>query len=332
MTKRFRVVITDYITDPEAVETVILGDLAEVVAANASSEDELAGIVEQADTLLVYHYLQLTEQTINRLARCRLIVRCGVGYDNVDIQAARARGIPVANVPDYGTEEVADSAIGLTLSLTRGIMLLDRRMREQRGAWTPTEAGALRRLRGRVFGIIGFGRIGKATALRAKALGLDVIFYDPYVPDGTDKALGVRRTETLELLLQAAHIVSLHCLHSAETHKLIDHKTLSQMQPGAYLINTARGACVALDDVLEALSSGHLAGVALDVLPQEPPDVHEALIRAWRDSSHPASDRLIVQPHAAFYSVEGLLDMRTKACENARRVLEGRPPRNIVNP
>jgi D-3-phosphoglycerate dehydrogenase/C-terminal binding protein len=332
MKKRFRVVITDYITDPETVETLMLGDVAEVVAANASNEKDLAGVVEQADTLLVYHYVHLTEQTISRLARCQLIVRCGVGYDNVDTQAARARGIPVANVPDYGTEEVADSAIGLTLSLTRGIALLDRRMREERGAWTPTEAGALRRLRGREFGIIGFGRIGKATALRAKALGMDVVFYDPYVPDGTDKSLGVRRTETLDELLQTAHIISLHCLHSAETHKLINHRTLSQMQPGAYLINTARGACVELDDVLDALTSGHLAGVALDVLPQEPPDVNEALIRAWRDSTHPASDRLIVQPHAAFYSVEGLLDMRVKACENVRRVLEGHPPRNIINP
>jgi D-3-phosphoglycerate dehydrogenase/C-terminal binding protein len=332
MTRRFRVVITDYITDPEQVETGILGDLAEIVAANASSEADLAGHVEEADALLVYHYLTVTERTINKLARCQLIVRCGVGYDNIDVVAARRRGIPVANVPDYGTEEVADSAIGLMLSLTRGITLLDRRMREQRGEWTPAEAGGLRRLRDRVFGIIGFGRIGKAAALRAKALGMHVLFYDPYVPDGTDKSIGVCRVESLDQLLAEAHVVSLHCLHSDETHQIINRQTLSQMQPGAYLVNTARGACVHLDDTLAALSSGHLAGVALDVLPQEPPDMDEALIHAWRDSSHPASDRLIVQPHAAFYSVEGLRDMRTKACHNVRRVLEGHPPRNIVNP
>ena len=332
MTKPHRVVITDYITDPETVEAGILGELAEVIAANAARESELFGKVEQADALLVYHYLNVTEQTIDRLERCQVIVRCGVGYDNVDIQAARRRGIPVANVPDYGTEEVADSAIGLRLSLTRGIMLLDRRMREKRGAWTPTEAGSLRRLRNRVFGAIGFGRIGKAAALRAKALGMDVVFYDPYVPDGTDKSLGVRRVESLDELLAAAHVVSLHCLLSEETHQIINRRTLGRMQPDSYLVNTARGACVNLDDVLDALSGSHLAGVALDVLPQEPPDVDEALIRAWRDSSHVASDRLIVQPHAAFYSVEGLLDMRSKACQNVRRVLEGHPARNIVNP
>ena len=210
--------------------------------------------------------------------------------------------------------------------------MLDRRMREVRGAWTPTEAGALRRLRGRVFGIIGFGRIGKATALRAKALGLEVIFYDPYVPDGTDKSLGVRRIETLDELLSQSHIVSLHCLHSEETHELINRATLGKMQDATYLVNTARGACVNLNDVLASISSGRLAGAALDVLPQEPPDVNEALIQAWRDSDHPASDRLIVQPHAAFYSVEGLRDMRVKACQNVRRVFEGHPARNIVNP
>jgi C-terminal binding protein len=328
---KFQIVITDYITDPDQVEMQILGDLADVIAAQAQCESDLAGLVEQADALLVYHYLSVTEQTISQLEKCRLIVRCGVGYDNVDVKAARRRGIPVANVPDYGTEEVADSAIGLTLSLTRGITVLDRRMREGRGAWTPTEAGALRRLRDRLFGIIGFGRIGKATALRAKALGMEVVFYDPYVPDGTDKSLGVRRIESLDELLQSAHVVSLHCPHSHETHQLINEQTLDRMQPGAYLVNTARGACVELNAVLAALTSGHLAGAALDVLPQEPPDVDEALIRAWRDSEHPASDRLLVQPHAAFYSVEGLLDMRVKACQNVRRVLEGHPPRNIVN-
>src|SRR5262249_10569208 len=153
---------------------------------------------------------------------CKLIVRCGVGYDNVDRVFARERGIPVANVPDYGTEEVADSAIGLTLALTRGITQLNSFLRDNVDkAWTyPYFAPALR-LRGRVFGVVGLGRIGTAAALRAKALGMDVVFYDPYKPDGFDKALGIRRADTLDDLLKQAFVVSLHCPLTPDTKGMI---------------------------------------------------------------------------------------------------------------
>jgi D-3-phosphoglycerate dehydrogenase/C-terminal binding protein len=325
-----KVVITDYVSDVTE-ESKVLGDLAQLTASMANAEEDLIGSVEDADALMVYHFIELTERVISRLDRCRLIVRCGVGYDNVDVQAARQYGIPVANVPDYGTEEVADSAIGLMLALTRGIALLERRMRAGRGAWSPTEAGPLRRLRGGVFGIVGLGRIGKATALRAKALGMDVVFYDPYIPDGTDKSLGIRRVETLGQLLNQSRVVSLHCPLTDETHHMIDRQTLAELPAGSYLVNTARGAVVDAAAVLDSLTAGHLAGAALDVLETEPPGEDEPLIAAWRDSSHPASERLIINPHAAFYSLDGLLDMRIKGAENIRRVLLGQEPRNVVN-
>ena len=204
-------------------------------------------------------------------------------------------------------------------------------MREGRGEWSPTEAGPLRRLRGSVFGIVGLGRIGKATALRAKALGMDVVFYDPYIPDGTDKSLGVRRVETLGELLGGSRVVSLHCPLTDETHHMINRQTLAQMPAGSYLVNTARGAVVDASAVLETLTAGHLGGAALDVLETEPPDQDDPLIVAWRDPTHPACDRLIINPHAAFYSLDGLLDMRVKGAQNIRRVLQGEPPRNVVN-
>ncbi len=325
-----KVVITDYVSDAEE-ESKVLGDLADVSVNMASAEEDLIGSVEDADALMVYHFVELTERVIGRLERCRLIVRCGVGYDNVDIQAARRHGIPVANVPDYGTEEVADSAIGLMLAMTRGFALLERRMREGRGAWSPTEAGPLRRLRGSLFGIVGLGRIGKATALRAKAMGMDVVFHDPYVPDGTDKSLGVRRVETLSELLGQSRVISLHCPLTAETHHMINRQTLAQMPEGSYLVNTARGAVVDAAAVLEKLTDGRLAGAALDVLETEPPEWDDPLIAAWRDPTHPAYDRLIINPHAAFYSLDGLLDMRVKGAQNIRRVLLGEAPRNVVN-
>jgi D-3-phosphoglycerate dehydrogenase/C-terminal binding protein len=312
-------------------ERRILGDVAEPVALNAQYEEELLGKVEDADALMLYHTLVLTERTIGRLRHCKLIVRCGVGYDNVDIAAARRHGIPVANVPDYGTEEVADSAIGLALSLTRGIHLLTGRLREQRGPWSHTQVRPLHRLRGRGFGVIGLGRIGTAAALRAKALGMDVLFHDPYVPDDRERALGIRRVETLAELLGQSYVVSAHCPLTAETRHLINRQTLAQMAPGSYLINTARGAVVDVLAVLDAVTAGHLAGAALDVLEQEPPPDDHPLVAAWRDPNHPAHDRIILNPHTAFYSEEGLLDMRIKGSENCRRVLLGQPPRNVVN-
>ncbi|WP_437203103.1 C-terminal binding protein [Planctomicrobium sp. SH664] len=328
---KLKVVITDFINPPLLHEERILGDLAEVSALNAFSEEDLVGRIEDADAIMLYHFLPLTRKTIDRLQRCRLIVRCGVGVDNVDREAARERGIPVANVPDYGTEEVADSAIGMLLTLARGIHYMNSNGQQERGIWTYEQVQPTYRLRNRVLGLIGMGRIGTATALRGKALGMRVLYYDPYTPDGRDKSLGIQRAETLEELLAEADIVSLHCPRTPETHHMINDSTLQLMKPGAYLVNTARGGVVDAHAVLRAIESGHLRGAGLDVLEVEPPDPADPLIRAWRDPAHPAYGRVIINPHAAFYSEEGLDDMRIKGSENCRRVLLGHFPRNVVN-
>jgi D-3-phosphoglycerate dehydrogenase/C-terminal binding protein len=160
---------------------------------------------------------------------------------------------------------------------------------------------------------------------------MDVQFYDPYLRDGMDRALGVRRVETLEELLGRSYVVTLHCPLTAETRHLINRDTLGQMAPGSYLVNTARGGVVDPLAVLEAVTAKRLAGAALDVLEHEPPPEDHPLLLAWRDPKHPAHDRIILTPHAAFYSEEGLLDMRIKGAENCRRVLLGQPARNVVN-
>ena len=151
--RRFQVMIADFINDDLPIEQQILGDIADVVALNAFSEADLRGRIEQADAIMLYHNLGMSRGTIERLERCKLIVRCGVGFDNVDYVLARSRGIPVANIPDYGTEEVADSAIGMLLAMTRGISLYNTRLREQPDPWMYTTAGKLVRLRGRVLGL-----------------------------------------------------------------------------------------------------------------------------------------------------------------------------------
>ncbi|MGD9721321.1 MAG: C-terminal binding protein [Pirellulales bacterium] len=332
MSRRPQVMITDFVAGPLEIERRVLGEVAEVVALDASSEAEIAGAIDEADAIMMYHTVSITAQTIHRLQHCKLIVRCGVGYDNVDWRLARERGIAVANVPDYGTEEVADSAIGMMLSLTRGIMQFNSRLRDQpQEEWIYKLAMPLWRLRGRVFGIIGLGRIGTAAALRAKALGMEVVFYDPYVPDGRDKSLGVRRVETLDELLAVSHVVSPHCPLTAETQAMIDAAAIARMPRGSFLVNTSRGGVVDVTAIPDALVSGQLAGAAIDVLEVEPALPDHPLLVAWRDPKHPAHHRLIVNPHAAFYCEEGMQEMRAKGSEACRRALLGLPVRNVVN-
>lgn len=330
MSKKYKVIITDFVSGSLEIEKAVLNDLAGVVALNALSEKELIGKIEEADAVILYHLLSVSRDTIARLKNCKLLVRAGVGIDNVDYRYARTVGIPVVNIPDYGLEDVADTAMGMMLSLMRGIHFLNSRLRSGIGDWSYVQVQPLMRLRNCKMGIVGLGRIGTAMALRAKALGMDVSFYDPYKPDGYDKALGIRRVETLQALLQESKVVSLHCPLTEETHHLINTKALASMPYGSYLINTARGAVVDTGIIPDALQSGHLAGAAIDVLEQEPP-VNDPLVQAWQDPQRIAHHRLIINPHAAFYSQEGLDEIRLRSAQACKRALEGKPLRNLVN-
>jgi len=326
-----RVVITDFLNDELEAERRGLEGVAEVEALDGYSEDDLIGRIEDAAAIMMYHNLSVTKQTIDRLECCRLIVRCGAGIDNVDHVYARSRGIAVANVPDYGTEEVADSAIGMMLALVRGVNLYNVRLRNRPDPWMYAVAGPIHRLRDQQLGIVGLGRIGTAVALRAKALGMRVGFYDPYKADGYDKALGITRYESVEELFKTSSVLSTHCPLTDETTHLVNAESLHWLPEGAFLVNTARGGVVDTAALPDALARGQLAGAAIDVLVGEPPADDNPLLVAWRDPAHPAYERLIMNPHAAFYSVEGLLDMRTKGTEACRRALLGLPLRNIVN-
>jgi C-terminal binding protein len=330
MPKRFRVVVADFLTELKA-ELTILSDIADIVALDAASENDLVGKIEDADAVMLYHNIAITKTTISHLKNCKLIVRCGVGYDNVDHKFARECGIPVGNVPDYGTEEVADSAIGMMLALTRGINFFNNRLQRKSGPWMYSEGAPIFRLRGRVFAIIGLGRIGSAAAVRAKAIGMDVAFYDPYKSDGYDKAIGVRRVEKLDDLFTQAFVVSVHCPLTPETKHIVDARSLSLLPNGSYLVNTARGATVDATAIPAAIRSGKLAGAAIDVLPEEPPPESHPLLAAWRDPADLCHDRVIINPHSAFYSEEGLLDMRVKGAQACRRALLGEKLRNVVN-
>jgi phosphoglycerate dehydrogenase-like enzyme len=315
----FRVVITDFL-DESTIESEVLDGLARVETLQAHGELDLMGTIDDASALIIYHDIpRLTDAALSSADRCVGIVRAGVGFNNIDFRAAAARGIVVCNVPDYGTEDVADHALMLLLALARRLLACDAAIRE--GGWDYSLAHSAPRMRGKTLGIVGCGRIGTAMALRGKALGLDVVFHDPFVAPGLEKALGIRRTETLDELLGTSDFVSLHCYLDETTFHLIDARALALIKPGALLINTARGPVVDQEALIDALDSGRLAGAGLDVVEREPLDDE-------RLRNHPS---VILTPHCAFYTREGFLEMRRKAAQEVRRLLLGHEPRCPVN-
>src|SRR5438552_1862271 len=323
-TNRPRVAIIDWSKQPAgepsaAIERAVIGDAAEVRTYLCESDADFNEEILESSVLISWHNIPITGAGIRRLKRCKAIIRNGVGFDSVDVEAAAQRSIPVCNVPDYGTEEVADHAIALAMALCRQLFPLDA---EAKGlGWLIKVEAKIRRLRELTFGIVGLGRIGTATALRAKALGFQVCFYDPYLPNGADKAVGVARFRTLEKLLRHADVVSLHCPLTSETQHLISGRELGWMKPAAFIVNTARGTIVEKAAILCALREGRLSGAGLDVVEDEP----------LRSPEEAATPNLIVTCHAAFCSVESKKDMRTTSARIARAAVLGEPLENVVN-
>jgi phosphoglycerate dehydrogenase-like enzyme len=268
----------------------------------------------------------------DRLDVCRIFVTPKVGFDNIDLAAWGALGVPVCNVPDYGTMEVADHAIALMLALHKGIVFHTEALRaDPRGNWRPALNPFGRRLSALTFGVVGLGRIGTAAALRAKAFGMRVVFFDPYLPNGADLALGVGRVASLEALFAASDVVSVHAPLGPETRKLVGARAFAAARAGAILVNTARGEIVDLDALEAALREGRIAAAALDVLPEEPANPSHPLISAWSRGEPWVKDRLLLTPHSAFCTPESVRDMRAKGAEVAAVYLREGRLMNCVN-
>lgn len=316
------------------VERGVSGDRLDYIVFDETDPDAIPDeIWRSCDAVLVWHRMKITADVVAKLDRCRLIVRVGVGFDNVDGAACRARGIPLSNVPNYGTTEVADHALAMLLHLVRGLGSYEARLKADPVAgFVAEDVPVVRRIRGSTFGAIGMGRIGTAVARRAAAFDMKVIYVDPFQPEGHDLGLGIERVRTQEELLRRADVVSLHVPLSDDTRNLMGAAQFAAMKPGSIFINIARGGLVDVDALHDALKSGHIAAAGLDVLPKEPPVPTPALIEAWRSNASWLAGRLVVTPHAAFYSEAGYLDMRTFSAEILLEFLfEGRL-RNNVNP
>lgn len=318
----------------DGVERAIYGRDVKVTFRQTTALSQLdAAECAEADGLAL-HSMPVTEEGLARFPKLKVIVRIGVGYDQIDRKAAAARGIVVCNVPDYGTTEVADHAMALALSLRRGITLHHDRQRATPPApWNAIPSPLIRRLGVQTFGIIGLGRIGTAVALRAKAFGFKVVFFDPYRENGAELAIGVNRAATLQALLLQSDVLSIHCPATPETRGLLGLAQLSILPYGAVVVNTARGPILDPDALLALLKEGHIAGAGLDVLPVEPPvDPVPALLQAYRDRDPDLEGRLIITPHSAWLTPEAADDIRRKAAETmAAGLLKGRP-QNVIDP
>ncbi|MGX9963983.1 C-terminal binding protein [Roseomonas sp. F4] len=309
---RPRILVIDPQGEDEDIERAIVGEDAEL-AFRRSIGGRLPDPADYAaaDAVLNCRSMhRLPAESIALFERCRVIVQGGVGFAHVDLEAAAARGIPVLNTPDYGTTEVADHAVALALGLLRGVQGYDRRLRRGNAAWDARQMKQVRRLGTLRVGILGLGRIGTAAALRFQAFGMKVGFHDPNLPVGHQLAFGWERFDTAEALLARSDVLSIHAPLNASTQGLVDARRLALMPQGAVVVNTARGAILDLDAVHAALRAGHLAGAGIDVFETEPLDRAHPLIAAWAAGEEWLDDRLVLTPHAAFYSTASIRDIR----------------------
>jgi phosphoglycerate dehydrogenase-like enzyme len=318
----------------DTVEREIFGAEVRLVRRTKKALAELdpADCAEVDGLMIMRHAVSAAD--IECFPRLRAIVRMGVGYDKIDRPAAAARNILVCNVPDYGTTEVADHAMALVLALRRGIILYHERLRSNPPApWGALKNAQISRLRTQTFGIVGLGRIGTAVALRARAFGFRVMFYDPYLPNGADLALGIGRAATLEDLLRQTDTLSVHTPLTPETRGMLGRDELALLRPNSVVVNAARGPIIDLDALLALLRTGHIAAAGLDVLPVEPPvDPIPAILRAYREREPGLEGRLVITPHAAWLTPESEHDTRVKSAETMRAALLTNCPQNVISP
>ncbi|XP_057237194.1 C-terminal-binding protein 2 [Malurus melanocephalus] len=310
------------------VEMPILKDLATVAFCDAQSTQEIhEKVLNEAVGAMMYHTITLTREDLEKFKALRVIVRIGSGYDNIDIKAAGELGIAVCNIPSAAVEETADSTVCHVLNLYRRNTWLYQALREGTRVQSVEQirevASGAARIRGETLGLIGFGRTAQAVAVRAKAFGFNVIFYDPYLQDGIERSLGVQRVYTLQDLLYQSDCVSLHCNLNEHNHHLINDFTIKQMRQGAFLVNTARGGLVDEKALTQALKEGRIRGAALDVHESEP----------FSFAQGPLKDapNLICTPHTAWYSEQASLEMREAAATEIRRAITGRIPESLRN-
>jgi D-3-phosphoglycerate dehydrogenase len=315
-----KVVVTDNRFDSLDLERSLLEPLGcEVIEEQCTTEAALIPALKDVEYVIT-QFSPFTARVVATLDKCQVIVRYGVGVDNIDLDATRRKGIPVCNVPDYCMDEVADHALGLMLALTRQVVAISNHVRQ--GYWKlPGRLEQLRVLKEMTVGLVGFGRIGREVAQRLKAFKCKVLVFDPLVPAAEIGRAGCIASD-FDALLRGSDLLTLHCPSTSETRRLINAGTLALMKRGALFVNVARGDLVQTEDLVEALKAGHIDGAALDVADPEPLPKDHPLLQAAN---------VIVTNHVAAASVTAIKTLRTRAAEAIICALAGRPLPNVVN-
>jgi len=285
----------------------------ELRMAKSGSPDDILAVARDADAILVT-YAKLPAELVLALVRCKAIGRFGLGVDNIDLPAAKQKGITVTYVPDYCLQEVSDHAMAMLLALARKIPLSNQLV--QAGRWEMPAVVPIYRLEGRVLGLIGFGNIPRKLVPKAQAFGLRVITHDPYAAPDLARSMGVDSV-SFDELLGASDYISVHAPLTPQTRGLVNAAAFAKMKKGVLIVNTARGPLVDEAALVQALDSGQVGGAALDVLATEPPPKDFPLV---------GRDNVILSPHTAFYSVDALNELQTKAASDVARVLSGEKP------
>lgn len=318
---KMKVVITDYYyetLDMEMKEFAKLENVEICSEYQCKDEDALTEIVKDADVVIV-QFAPISRKVIAAMEKCKLIVRYAIGVDNIDITAATDKGIYVANVPDYCTDEVSNHAIAMIFAMSKKLLQLHESVKN--GQWNYTVSKPLYRFEGKTLGLIGFGRIPTMIARKMSLFGLKIIAYDKYFNKEIGDSLGVKEV-SLDELLEMSDYISVHCPLNEETHHLLNAAAFKKMKNTAFLVNTARGAIVCESDLITALQEGEIAGVGLDVLENEPILSDNPLLHM---------EQVLITPHNAWYSEEAVLSLQQKVAQEAVRVLQGGVPKNLIN-
>lgn len=320
MMGKYKVMMTDSIFPNLDIENnVFSANGMELILAKDASIESLVSTGKDCDAILNV-YAQVPAEVIEKLEKCKVIVRTGIGYNTIDVDCATKKNIMVANVPDYCLDEVADHAFGLFLSCVRKICFLNDQVKN--GIWNVNNAKPVPRLQGKTFGLFGFGNIAQRVAKRALAFDMQVMVYDPYVDKDLVKSLGCIAENDFDRFIKNVDYLSLHVPLTKETEGIVNSELLNKMKPSSILINTSRGPLVCESDLNDALAKGTIAGAALDVLNIEPPTYPMELL---------GQKNLVITPHAAFYSEDSLPELRRRAAEEVvRALLEGKP-KNWIN-
>jgi D-3-phosphoglycerate dehydrogenase len=313
------VVFTDHTFDDLDIEREILADVdADLIDAEASDE-RLETLLADADAVIVM-YEEVDADLLDAMPDCRVVSRTGIGFDNVDLDAATERGVYVTNVPDYCIPEVSTHAIAHLLALER--KSVDYNGRLKAGNWDVTAGRAMHRLQGQTLGLIAFGDIAQAVAEKASAFGMDVMAHDPYLDPADVADTDVTLVDDLSTLLAESDAVSVHSPLTPQTKGMIGADELATMKESAFLLNTARGGIIDEDALADAIRAGDIAGAGLDVLESEPPADDSPLLDL---------DDVVLTPHAAYNSAESVVELRTKAARNVAQTLAGDVPDYVVN-